>query len=140
MNETVLRMSKPNTMQRLSTVSAGAVLALLGVTVFMALRDEPSPSVASFFGAPVVPRISSPANFSRLLVQLSVPSPDVWRVALDTTPVVAPKPVGGYIGDFPPFWGDPSRLSGAMSRYRAILPPNTPLERTATAPSVLDEP
>jgi hypothetical protein len=127
-------MSNLNTMQRLSTVSAGAVLALLGIFVFMALRDEPPPGVASLFGPPNVPTILFPANGSRLPVQLSAPSPDIWRVTLDTIPVVAPKPVNGYIGDFPPFWGDPSRISSASSRYRAILPPNTALEPTPTAP------
>jgi hypothetical protein len=48
-----------------------------------------------------------------------------------------PKPVDDRIGDYPPFWGDPSRLSRAMSRFRAIpsMPFNTALEPTPTAPS-----
>ena len=44
------------------------------------------------------------------------------------------KPVMRQIGDYPPLWGDPSRISRTMSRYRAILPPNTTLEPTATTP------
>jgi len=44
------------------------------------------------------------------------------------------KPVYRQIGDYPPYWGEPSRISRAMSRYRAILPPNTVLEPTSTDP------
>jgi hypothetical protein len=129
-------------MQKLLTVSAGAVLALLGIAVFVVLCDEPSVScgIPSDFGSSGVPAVLLAANGSRLPVALPNPSVGFYRAALDTIPVVALRPVDEQIGDYPPFWGDPTRISRAMSRFRAILPPNPALEPTANAPSDLDEP
>ena len=45
MNETVVGMSQPYTMQKLLIISVGAVLALLGTTAFIGSRHEPSTTV-----------------------------------------------------------------------------------------------
>jgi hypothetical protein len=138
-NETVIRLSQPYAMQKLLIISVGAILALLGITAFTASRDEPSVSsgVPLLFGSCVTPTVLLAANDSSQPVDSPNPSPGVYRATPYTMVVVVPKPVdnGMVVGV-----GDISRFKMPRikpeTKLEPLMPPNTALEPTATAPSV----
>ena len=119
MNETVIRMSKRQTMQKLLMIFVGAALAVLGIAAILASRDSPSVSVG-------VSPVLLTAKDSGRPVESPNPVPGVYRATPYTMIVVVPKPVDKrmVVGV-----GDTSRFTMPSikpeTRLVPMMPPNT---------------